>query len=326
MPAIPRQAWESFWRAALALAMCAPVLARAWPDKPLRFVVPYAPGGVIDTAARILQPGLGEVLGQPIVIENRSGASGNIGAEAVARAPKDGQTFLVANEAIAINPLIFRSTPFDLYKDFTPVGKLADFPSVMVVHPTVPANSVGEFVALARSKPGQLSFGSAGVGTTSHLAGELLQSMTGIELTHVPYKGGAPAMNDLLAGNIQSMFLSVLLTAPQARTGKLKPLAVLGRARVQQLPQVPTIAEAGFAEIQVMVFAALLAPQGIPQAAVQGMNAATWKVLRSGDTARKLAELGGIPAPSTPAELTEIFRRENQIWSRVIHEHNIHAD
>ncbi len=326
MPTIPTKAWKSFWRAALALAMCAPVLAYAWPDKPLRFVVPYAPGGVIDTAARVLQPGLSEVLGQVIVIENRSGAGGNIGAEAVARAPKDGQTFLVANEAIAINPLIYRSTPFDLYKDFAPVGKLADFPSVMVVHPAVPANSVGEFVALARSKPGQLSFGSAGVGTTSHLAGELLQSMTGIELTHVPYKGGAPAMNDLLAGNTRSMFLSVLLTAPQVRAGKLKPLAVLGPARVQQLPQVPTIAEAGFPQIQVMVFAALLAPQGIPQVAVQRMNAATWKVLRSADTAKKLAELGGIPAPSTPEELTEIFRHENKIWARVIHENKIHAD
>ena len=205
--------------AALAIAAFTLAQAQTWPDKPLKLVVSFAPGGVHDTLARVLQPRLTEALGQPIVIENRPGAGGNIAAEAVAKSAPDGYTFLVASEAIATNEYLYGSMAYDPYKDLAPVAKLADYPMALIVNPSVPAANVKELLTLAKSKPGSLSYGSAGVGTSGHLAGELLNSVEKVSMVHVPYKGGAPALADLVAGRIQVMFLSVSLSAPQAKQG-----------------------------------------------------------------------------------------------------------
>jgi tripartite-type tricarboxylate transporter receptor subunit TctC len=218
---------------ALALVAMAPARAQtpaAWPDRPVKLIISFAPGGVHDTLARVLQPRLTEALGQPIVIENRPGAGGNIAAEAVAKAPADGYTFLVASEAIATNEFLYRGMVYDPYKDLAPVAKLADYPMAVIANPSVPASNMRELIALAKAKPGSLSYGSAGIGTSGHLAGELLNSVEGINTVHVPYKGGAPALADLIAGRIQVMFLSISLSAPQAKQGRIKVLALTGSA------------------------------------------------------------------------------------------------
>src|SRR5262245_54468268 len=213
---------------ACAAAIGVPALApfgaqgQVWPDRPIKLIISFAPGGVHDTLARVLQPRLTEALGQPIVIDNRPGAGGNIAAEAVAKSAPDGYTFLVASEAIATNEYLYRSMAYDPYKDLAPVAKLADYPMALIANPSVPAANVKELLALARAKPGTLSYGSAGIGTSGHLAGELLNSAESINLVHVPYKGGAPALADLVAGRTQVMFLSVSLSAPQAKQGRIR--------------------------------------------------------------------------------------------------------
>jgi len=224
--------------AAVAFSVCAPARAQNWPDKPVKLVISFAPGGVHDTLARVLQPRLTEALGQPIVIENRPGAGGNIAASTVAKSAPDGYTFLVASEAIATNAYLYRSMTYDPYKDLAPVAKLADYPMALIAHPSLPASNIKGLVELAKAKPGTLSYGSAGIGASGHLAGELLKRVTGIDVVHVPYKGGAPALADLIAGRVQVMFLSVSLSAPQAGQGKIKVLAVTGDKRSDKLPEV----------------------------------------------------------------------------------------
>src|SRR5262249_15952573 len=214
-----------------------------WPDKPIKLITSFAPGGVHDPLARVLQPKLTEALAQPIVIENRPGAGGNIAAEAVAKSAPDGSTFLVASEAIATNEFLYSGLAYDPYKDLAPVAKLADYPMAVIANPSVPANNMKELIALAKAKPGSLSYGSAGIGASGHLAGELLNSAEGIDLVHVPYKGGAPALADLVAGRIQVMFLSVSLSAPQVKQGRIKVLALTGTNHSDKLPGVTTTAE-----------------------------------------------------------------------------------
>lgn len=311
---------------ALAAALPAAADAQGWPDKPVKLVISFAPGGVHDTLARLMQPRLSAALGQPIVIENRPGAGGNIAAEAVAKSAPDGYTFLIASEAIATNGALYRSLAYDPYKDLAPVAMLANFPLALIVNPSVPANSVAELVALARAKPGALSYGSAGIGASGHLAGELFKKMAGIDMVHVPYKGGAPAMHDLVAGRIQVMFLSVSLSAPQARQGKVRILAVAGRKRAAQLPSVPTIAEAGYPDFEALLFSSMLAPAATPSAIVHRMSEEVGKILRAPDLQKRLAGMGAEPQPSTPEEFAAILRREGERWSRLIREKNIHAD
>ena len=311
---------------AAALAISVSATAQSWPDKPVRLVVSFVPGGVHDTLARVLQPRLAESLGQPILIENRGGAGGNIAAEAVARSAPDGYTFLVASEAIATNKFLYRSIAYDPYKDLTPVAKLADYPMALIAHPALAANTVSELVSLARARPGQLSYGSAGIGTSGHLAGELLKSTTGIDMVHVPYKGGAPAMADLLANRIQVMIISVSLSAPQARQGKAKLLAVVGHKRAAQLPDVQTTAEAGYPELDALLFSSLLAPAGTPAAVTERMSTEAGKALRAPDVQKRLADLGAVPAPTSPDEFGAILRREGERWAKLIRDKNIRAD
>jgi tripartite-type tricarboxylate transporter receptor subunit TctC len=312
---------------ALALAAFAPAQAQqAWPDKPLKLIISFAPGGVHDTLARVLQPRLTEALGQPIIIENRPGAGGNIAAEAVAKSAPDGYTFLVASEAIATNEYLYRGLGYNPYKDLAPVAKLADYPMALIANPAVPANNMKELIALARAKPGSLSYGSAGIGASGHLAGELLNSAEGIDLVHVPYKGGAPALADLVAGRIQVMFLSISLSAPQAKQGRIKVLALTGTAHSDKLPGVTTTAEQGFPDVQALLFSSLLAPAGTPATIVRRMNAEVVKALKAPDVDKRLEELGAVPAPTSPEQFAAILRRDGEVWGKLIREKNIRAD
>ena len=311
---------------AAAIGVASLVQAQTWPDKPIKLVISFAPGGVHDTLARVLQPKLTEALGQPILIENRPGAGGNIAAEAVAKSAPDGTTFLVASEAIATNEYLYRGMAYDPYKDLAPVAKLADYAMALIVHPSVPASSLKELIALARSKPGSLSYGSAGVGTSGHLAGELLNSAEGIALVHVPYKGGAPALADLLAGRIQVMFLSVSLSAPQAKQGRIKVLALTGTQHSDKLPGVTTTAEQGYPELQALLFSSLLAPAATPDPIVRRMNAEVVKALKTPEVEKRLEELGAVPAPTSPEQFAAILRRDGEVWGKLIREKNIRAD
>jgi tripartite-type tricarboxylate transporter receptor subunit TctC len=317
---------------ALAFAALAPAQAQvpsggtAWPDRPIKLIISFAPGGVHDTLARVLQPRLTEALGQPIVIENRPGAGGNIAAEAVAKAPADGYTFLVASEAIATNEFLYRGMVYDPYKDLAPVAKLADYPMAVIANPSVPANNLRELIALAKAKPGSLSYGSAGIGASGHLAGELLNSAEGIDLVHVPYKGGAPALADLLAGRIQVMFLSISLSAPQAKQGRIKVLALTGTAHSDKLPGVTTTAEQGFPDVQALLFSSLLAPAATPPAIIRRMNAEVVKALKAPEVDKRLEELGAVPAPTSPEQFAAILKHDGEVWGRLIREKNIRAD
>jgi tripartite-type tricarboxylate transporter receptor subunit TctC len=300
--------------------------AQGWPDKPIKLVISFAPGGVHDTLARVLQPKLTEALGQPIVIENRPGAGGTIAAEAVAKSAPDGSTFLVASEAIATNEYLYRSLAYDPYKDLAPVAKLADYPMALIANPAVPAGNMKELIALAKAKPGSLSYGSAGVGASGHLAGELLSSAEGINIVHVPYKGGAPALADLVAGRIQVMFLSISLSAPQAKQGRIKVLALTGTAHSDKLPGVTTTAEQGYPEVQALLFSSLLAPAATPLPIIRRMNAEAVKALKSPEVEKRLEDLGAVPAPTSPEEFAAILKRDGEVWGKLIREKNIRAD
>jgi tripartite-type tricarboxylate transporter receptor subunit TctC len=300
--------------------------AQGWPEKPIKLIISFAPGGVHDTLARVLQPKLTETLAQPIVIENRPGAGGNIAAEAVAKSAPDGYTFLVASEAIATNEFLYRGLAYDPYKDLAPVAKLADYPMAVIANPSVPAKNMQELIALAKAKPGSLSYGSAGIGASGHLAGELLNSAEGIDLVHVPYKGGAPALADLVAGRIQVMFLSISLSAPQAKQGRIKVLALTGTRHSDKLPGVTTTAEQGFPDVQALLFSSLLAPGGTPAPIIRRMNAEVVKALRTPEVDQRLEELGAVPAPTSPEEFASILKRDGQVWGKLIREKNIRAD
>ncbi|HEY6862734.1 MAG TPA: tripartite tricarboxylate transporter substrate binding protein [Burkholderiales bacterium] len=312
---------------ALLAAAWTPVHAQqGWPDKPVRLVVSFAPGGVHDTLARVLQPKLTEALGQPIVIENRAGAGGNIAAEAVAKSAPDGYTFLIASEAIATNEYLYRKLAYDPYKDLAPVAKLADYPMALIVHPSLWVDNVRDLVALAQAKPGTISYGSAGVGASGHLAGELFKSVTDVDMVHVPYKGGAPALADLIAGRIQFMFLSVSLTVPQVKQGKVKVIGVTGPRRSPELPDVPTTTEQGFPQVQALLFSSMLAPAGTPPAIVKRMNEVVVKALGSPDVQKRLADLGAVPAPTSPEGFRKVLHDEGERWGKLIREKNIRAD
>jgi tripartite-type tricarboxylate transporter receptor subunit TctC len=299
---------------------------QAWPARPVRFVVSFPPGGVHDSVTRLLAPQLGEALGQPIVVDNRPGAGGNIAADHVAKSAPDGYTFLVASEALPTARYLHRTLSYDPDRDFAPVTKLADYPMALVAHPSLPAASLEELVRLARAKPGSISFGSAGVGTAGHLAGELLKSLAGIDMVHVPYKGGAPALQDLAAGRIQAMILSVSLSAPQVRQGRLKALAIPGRSRASRLPEVPSAAEAGYPEFEALLFSSLHAPAGTPQPVLARMSAELGKAVREPDTRKRMEELGAVPAVGTPEEFARYLRGIEARWGKLIRELDIRVD
>jgi tripartite-type tricarboxylate transporter receptor subunit TctC len=307
--------------AALAGLPLAPAAARAqaWtPERPLRLLVGFAAGGSTDVTARLVAQALGERLGQPVVVENRPGAGGNIAAEAAARSAPDGHTLLMGTSGVlAANPALYRSVPFDSLRDFAPISQVAFIPNLVVVHPELPVRDLAGLVAHARANPGKVHYGSAGTGTSLHLAAALLAARAGIELVHVPYRGGAPAATDLLSGKIQMTASPLVEVVAQVQAGRLRPLAVTTAARSALLPEVPTVAETipGF---EVALWNGLLAPAGTPPAAIGKIAAETAAALRSPEMRRKLAEQGSEPVGSAPEAFAAFIRAEIPKWTEIV--------
>jgi tripartite-type tricarboxylate transporter receptor subunit TctC len=304
---------------ALLLSLALEAAAQPYPAKPIRFIVPFPPGGSADILARAIGQKAGEGLGQSFVVENRPGAGTAIGAEALAKSASDGYAIMIGTvSSHAINPALNPKLPFDPVKDFTPVSLVATIPFAMIVHPSVPANTVQEFVALARAKPGTLNYSSAGSGTSNHLAGELLRSMTGIDIVHIPYKGSAPALNDLLAGQVSMMFDLVLTAAPHVRSGAVRGLAVTGAQRSSALPNLPTVAESGVPGYEVSAWFGIFAPAGVPHPVVQRLNAEFVKAMQQPDLRQRLASQGAEPLTSTPEEFAAYLRSEIDKWAKAV--------
>jgi tripartite-type tricarboxylate transporter receptor subunit TctC len=302
----------------IALFVLAPLAtAQTWPSKPLRIVVPYPPGGANDIVARALQPALSASLGQPVVIDNRGGGATQIGTEAVARSASDGSTFLLTNIALGANPSLFARLPYDTSKDLTPISLISTVPLVLVVHPSVPAKSTADFIALAKAKPGSINYASAGNGSANHLAMEMFRALAGIDVVHVPYKGFGPAMTDLLGGQVASAFATTLASLPQVKAGKLRALGISSARRSVVAPDVPTIAESGLPGFDVNEWQMLLAPSGTAAAIVERMQREVANGLRNQEVKTRLTELGATPVGSTPQEAQTFLRGELARWADV---------
>ena len=315
--------------AAVALLACT-ALAQAqepYPSKPIKLIVPFTPGTGMDILARTLGPGLTERWKVPVVVENRPGASGNIGTEAVAKSPADGYTALVTASTLVMNRSLFKSIPYDPVKDFTPVALLAVGSLALVTHPSVNANSVQELIALARANPGRLDYGSPGNGTPHHLAMELFKQQTGTRMVHIPYKGTGPATQDLLGGQIQVMFLTVHVVLPLVQAGRLKMLAAGGTERSIAAPQVPSLAEAsGIRNIDTDIWFGIYLPAGAPQEAVAKLNAELNSLLKVPGTAEALARQGLQAMGGPPERLAQLTRADSERWAQVVREAGIKPD
>ena len=312
-----------FWiAAALAGASAAaPLPAQTWPVKPIRLIVPYSPGGTADLLGRGIARKLSESLGQQVIVENRTGAGGGIGANLVAKSKADGYTLLLGTIAThAINPNLYPDNPYDPVKDFVPVALVATMPNLLVVNPSVPARSVRELIALAKAKPGELAFASAGSGTSQHLSGELFKKMAGVDMLHIPYKGNAPAVTDLIGGQVQVMFDNIPISLQQVRAGKLRALAVTGPNRSAVLPDVPTIAEAALPGYSVTSWFGLFAPAGTPAAIVARLNRETNKALAGKALHRQLTDQGIEPGSGTADQLAAHLRAELSRWKKIVAE------
>jgi tripartite-type tricarboxylate transporter receptor subunit TctC len=313
----------------VALGLLAPAKAQAqdWPTRPIKLVVPFTPGGGNDIIARALGERLNQSLGQPVIIENRSGAGGNIGAEFAAKSAADGYTFLVAaNSILTVNPHLYARVGFDPLTDFTPVARLGVLPVVLVVNANVPAKSVQELIALAKTNPDALSYASAGVGSPHHLAAELFKYRTGIKMAHIPFRGGAPAATELIAGRLQVMFAPINNVAPYLSGGSLRVLGVGGEKRLQSLPDVPTIAEAGVPGFKIDNWIALVAPMGTPNEIVAKLSDAIRKSLTEPEVRKKIEATGIEPTFSAPLELGEMIRTDYSSWSTIAKDTGIKAN
>jgi tripartite-type tricarboxylate transporter receptor subunit TctC len=310
---------------AAAAASAAPALAQApgYPNRPIRIICAFPVGGIADTFSRLIGQKLSDAWGQPVVIENRTGAGGNIGADAVAKSPNDGYTILMSNIGThAVNVHLMKSLPFDPVKDFVPIAHVLEAEGLLVVHPSVPATTVPEVIALAKAQPGKLSYASAGPGTTSHLAGELFKSIAKVDIIHVPYKGNAPAINDLLGGQSSMIFATMPTVLPQVKAGKLRAIAVIGNARAAALPDTPTVAETlpGF---EVSNWIGLFAPAGTPLDIVNRINAEVQKIMRTPDMVKRLEAEGAKFVPLSAAQFGEFQKDEIAKWGKTIREANI---
>ncbi len=307
--------------AALALlAFALPAWADNYPSKPVKIIVPFGPGGFTDVVARILQKELAPVLGQPIIIENRPGAGSTIGTDSVAKSPPDGYTLAMISTTHVISPHLYKHMPYDPIKDFEPVMKLVEGPYVMVVHPSLPANNVAEFVALAKQKPGEIFFASSGNGSSQHLVGALFMQMAGIKLTHVPYKGSNAAMQDLLGGQVKASFVGMPNALPNLAAGKLRALAVTTKKRSPDLPNVPTMDEAGVKGYEATIWLGMLAPKGTPREIVDKLNADIRKVLADPEAQKLMHKAGVEVAPGTPEEFGALMQSELDRWGKVVRE------
>jgi tripartite-type tricarboxylate transporter receptor subunit TctC len=308
---------RTLWLGA-ALALGASAAFAQYPTKPVRLIVPFPPGGAVDYYARTVQNRLAETLGQPIVIENRAGASGMVGAELVAKSPPDGYTVLVGNIAsLAMNVGIYAKMPYDPVKDLTPIMRTVAVDYAMVVHPSVPARTVAEFVAYAKANPGKLSYGSAGSGSAPHLSTELLKQRAGIDIVHIPFKGGGPMVTDLLGGQIQMVIADQANLMPHVKAGKLRALAVGTLVRSANYPDLPTIAESGYPGFEARAWQGIAGPAGLPPDIVRQLQAAIAKVMAMPEVRARLVEGGLDPIVTTPEEFGEFIRAEIAKWSKV---------
>ncbi len=308
----------------LCLGNASLVHAQDYPSKPVRFVVPFAPGGTTDVLARLVGEKLSASLGQQFVVDNKPGAGGNVGTAQVAKAEPDGYTLLMGTVGThAINASIYPSLPYDPVQDFAPVTLVATVPNVLVVNPEVPANSVAELIALAKEKPGELNFASSGNGSSIHLSGELFKAMTGVDIVHVPYKGSGPAVVDLLGGQVQMMFDNLPSSAPQIKAGKLRPLGVTSKERSPTLPDVPTIAEAGVPGYEALSWFGVLVPAGTRDAIVAKLQNEIAKALADPTMRERFAELGAVPVGGTSAEFADLITAETAKWAKVVQDAGI---
>ena len=308
-----------------ALAGIAPAQAQ-YPNKPVRLILPFPPGGGTDTLGRVVGAKLAESLGQQVVIENRPGAGANIGAEVVAKSPPDGYTLLMGNIAHAINVTLYSKLGYDLLKDLAPVSLLASTPNIVVVHPSVPAKSVKELMAVAKARPGQLDFASSGSGSSAHLAGELFSNMAGIKMTHVPYKGGGPAVIALLGGQVSVGFATTPSVIQHVKSGKLRGLAVTGAQRSPSAPELPTVSESGLPGFEVVGWYGLLAPSGTSREIVSRLHAESVKLLKLPDVKERLDASGFEPIGTTPDQFGAYMRSEVEKWAKVVKVAGIRAD
>jgi tripartite-type tricarboxylate transporter receptor subunit TctC len=307
-----------------ALLATMPALAQTWPSRPIRYVVPFAAGaGVLDIMARIVAQRLTEKLDQQVVVDNKPGAGGNVGADIVAKAAPDGYTMLMANTALVVSPFLYAKMTFDPLADLVPVTMVNSAPLMLGVHPSVPAKSVAEFLAYAKANPGKLNYGSGGVGTTPFLAAELLKSMTGIDAVHVPYKGGAPALADLVAGQLAFMIENVPGTLPLVKDGKLRALAITSRKRSPLVPDLPTTEEAGVAGYEMVGWNGVFLPKGTPAEIGDKLHAALTTVLRSKPVQEQMAALGAEPIGNRQATFAAFVKSESARWGAIIREKGI---
>jgi tripartite-type tricarboxylate transporter receptor subunit TctC len=310
---------RSMMVAVMTMAGVSGLQAQSFPAKPVRILVGFSAGGGNDLTARVMAPKLNELWGQPVVVENRTGASGNIAAELVAKSPADGHTLLMGyNGTLTINPALYAKLPFDVERDFTPIALAVVSTNMLVSHPSLPVKSVKELVAFAKARPGQLNFASAGVGSVGHLAAELLNMTAGIKLQHIPYKGNGAAIADVLGGQVPLMFSAPAAVVEHARSGKLRGLAVASERRPPGLQDIPTFAEAGFKGVEASAWFALFGPAGMPPALVERINADAVRVLKQPDVATRLTNAGYDPMPTTAAEMGRILKADLAKWGKVV--------
>ena len=312
-----------FLNGAALLFAASTAFAQAFPTKPVTLMVPFAPGGGSDTVARIIQPKLSERLGQPVLVENRPGASGAIATNAVAKAPPDGHTLFLSWDTHAINAAVIKDLPYDTFKDFVPVTLLARLPLVMGVWAGLPANSVAEFIALAKREPGKLNYASVGSGSSNRLYSEYLHSLAGIDVAHIPYKGGGPSIQAMLTGEVAYSFLSFASLKGHIQAGRLKAFAVTGAKRMSDIPAVPTMIESGFPGFEVYGWIGIFAPAGTPEAVVARLNRDFVATVHDPEVGRKFAAAGVEGIGSTPAELDRWVRSEYEKWAKFVKTSNL---
>jgi tripartite-type tricarboxylate transporter receptor subunit TctC len=308
-----------------AILCVAPALAQSYPARPIRLVVPFGAGGGTDNLARIIEPLVSRALGQPLVIENRPGGGSTIGMDQVAKAAPDGYTLVMTDTSIAVNPSL-KPLPYDTINDFVPVSLLATAPVILMAHPKVPAKTLQEFIALAKTSPGKFTYASGGNGASTHLGGELLKMVAGIDVVHVPYKGTGPAMNDLIGGHVDVMFSGISSARPFMDDKKLNALAVTGDARNAATPAVPTFAEAGYAGVTASTYWGVLAPKGTPKEIVDRVSAEFAKAMREPDVQKRIADLGYLPIGGLPSDYAANIKSEIAKWAPVIKAANIKAE
>lgn len=306
--------------AAIALACGLPAAAHAqsWPSKPIRYIVPFPPGGATDILARSIADKLGPALGQPVIVENRAGAAGNIGTELAAKAAPDGYTILMVTVAQSISETLYAKLGYNLMRDLAPVILVARVPNVMVVHPSVPARSVKEFIDYAKANPGKVNFASSGSGTSIHMSGELFKLLSGVDIVHVPYKGSAAALTDLIGGQVSVMFDNLPPSMPHIRSGKLRPLAITTTTRYPTLPDLPTMVEAGVPGYESSSWFGIMAPAGTPKDIIARLNAEARKIMALPDVRERFDQQGAIASPGSPEDFDAFIRAEIAKWGKVV--------